>query len=154
MKILRAYKTELDPNNTQKALFARCCGTSRYVYNWGLAEWQRQYQAGEKPSQYGLSKQFNSQKDEICPWIRELPYAVTESAFANLGAAFDNFFRRVKKGEKPGYPNFKKRGNSGSFKIRNLGIKNDSVRITGVGWTRLKERNYLPDSADKYGTYA
>ena len=82
MKIFRAYKTELDPNNNQRAIFARCCGASRYVYNWGLAEWKRQYENGEKPSGYGLCKQFNAQKDNICPWIRDLPYSVFESSFS------------------------------------------------------------------------
>ena len=80
-------------------MFIRCVGSSRYVYNWGLAEWKRQYEAGEKPSEYSLSKLFNSQKDEICPWIREMPYAITGSAFTNLGLAFKNFFRHIKNGD-------------------------------------------------------
>ena len=133
---------------------ARCCGASRYVYNWGLAEWKRQYEAGEKPSSYGLCKKFNHEKDEICPWIRELPYAVTEATFANLNSAFQNFFRRVKNGEKPGYPRFKKRGTRNSFRVRNLGIENDRIRITGIGWVRLREPEYIPVDAERYGVYA
>lgn len=155
LAILRGYKTELAPNNTQASLLGRCCGASRYVYNWGLAEWQRQYQAGEKPSAYGLCKQFNGIKDTICPWIRELPYAITEAAFANLGAAFRHFFRRVKAGDKPGYPRFKKRGRAGSFQLRDTKIALDRVRLTRpIGWVRLKERGYIPAAASRYGTYA
>ena len=95
MKIQRAYKTELDPNNKQRTMMGRCCGASRYVYNWGLAEWKQQYEDGKKPSAIGLKTHFNSVKDDVCPWIREIPYAVTESAFRNLGNAFRHFFRRV-----------------------------------------------------------
>jgi putative transposase len=146
MLINRAYKTELDPNNKQVSLFRRCCGASRYVYNWGLAEWKRQYEAGEKPSRFKLCKQFNAQKDDICPWIRELPYAVTEAAFINLGAAFQHFFRRVKGGaKKAGYPHFKKRGTQGSFQVR--GYRTEGGRIwlgRAIGWVRLKERDYIP----------
>jgi len=98
MEILRAYKTELDPNNKQRSFFGRCCGASRYVYNWGLAEWECQYEAGNKPSAYSLKKQFNAQKDRICPWIRMLPYCITESAFANLGSAFQRYFKEKKDG--------------------------------------------------------
>lgn len=36
MKIQRAYKTELDPNNRQCAALLRHAGAARFVYNWGL----------------------------------------------------------------------------------------------------------------------
>jgi putative transposase len=148
MLIQRAYKTELDPNNKQKTLFGRCCGASRFVYNWGLAEWKRQYEAGEKPSRFKLCKQFNAQKDDLCPWIRELPYAIVESSFVNLGSAFQNFFRRVKAGEKEvGYPRFKKRGRQSSFQTRGYKTRHNAVWLGRlIGWVRLKERGYIPCS--------
>jgi len=157
MKIQRAYKTELDPNNKQCTKMGRYCGASRYVYNWGLVEWKQWYEAGKKPSHFKLCKHFNSIKDDVCPWVREIPYAVTESAFRNLGNAFQHFFRRVKNGDKKvGYPKFKKRGQHNSFQSRNTRIENDRVRLTGIGWVRLKEHRYLPttDSGVKFGTYA
>jgi len=157
MRVIKAYKTELDPNNKQATFFGRCCGASRYVYNWGLAEWSERYDLGATPSATELKRYFNNQiKDELCPWLRALPYAVTEAAFVNLGLAFKNFFRRVKNGDKEvGYPKFKKRGRtSNSFQVCNLKVENDQVRITGVGWVRLKERGYIPTDAKKYGTYA
>jgi len=147
MEIIKAYKTELDPNNKQRTLMGRCCGTARYVYNWGLAEWKRQYEAGEKPSRFKLCKQFNAQKDEICPWIRTLPYCVTGSAFVNLDSAFQNFFRRIKNGDKEaGYPKFKKRGRgNSSFQMRGYKTASDAVWLgRRFGWVRLKERSYIP----------
>lgn len=153
--MLRAYKTELAPNDRQCTLFGRCAGAARYVYNWGLAEWKRQYEAGGKPSVYGLRRQFNAAKDGMCPWVRELPYAVTEAAFQDLGRAFQNFFRRCKNGaDKPGYPRFKSRQRSrAGFALRNMTIRPDRVRLTGAGWVRLKERGYIPTEVIKYGTY-
>jgi len=157
MILVRGFKAELDPNNKQRTWLGRCCGASRYVYNWGLAEWKRQYEAGEKPSTYSLRKQFNDQKDELCPWIRELPYVVVEGAFYNLGAAFQNFFRRVKRGdEKPGYPRFKRRGGHSSFQLKNLRVDCHQVRLTHLGWVRLKECGYIPttESGADYTVYA
>jgi len=156
MKILRAYKTELDPNNKQETALRKCAGTARFVYNWGLAEWKRQYEGGEKPSHYGLCKQFNGIKDEAFPWIREAPYAVTESAFRNLGFAFKNFFRRVKNGDKPGYPKFKKKNRDDSFQLRNTHVEHDRVRLARIGWVRLKEWGYIPktESGIEFGVYA
>lgn len=153
---IKAYKTELDLNNKQKTFFQRCFGATRFVYNWGLAEWKHQYNAGDKPSRYGLCKQFNAEKDSFAPWIREIPYAVTESAFESLGRAFDNFFRRVQDGDKEGgYPKFKKRGIKNSARFRNTTIENDRVRITGIGWVRLKQKSYIPVvDREKYLLYA
>jgi hypothetical protein len=34
-------------------------GEDYVVVNWGLAEWQKQDAAGEKPSAYALKKQFS-----------------------------------------------------------------------------------------------
>lgn len=146
---------ELDLNDKQRTMLGRYCGASRYVYNWGLAEWKQWHEDGKKPSRYRLCVYFNSVKDDECPWIREIPYAITESAFYNLGAAFKHFFRRVKNGEKPGYPKFKKRGQHSSFQLRNTKIENRHVRLTHIGQIRLKEYNYLPFSGNgtKFGTY-
>lgn len=154
--IIKAYKTELDLNNKQKTFFNQCFGATRFVYNWGLAEWKRQYEAGEKPSRYGLCKQFNAEKDNFAPWIREIPYAVTEAAFEGLGKAFDNFFRRVKNGDKQaGYPKFKKRGMKSSARFRSTLVENNRVRITGVGWVRLKQVGYIPTvERERYTLYA
>jgi putative transposase len=34
MLILRAYKTELDPNNVQCTLLAKHAGAARFTWNW------------------------------------------------------------------------------------------------------------------------
>lgn len=155
MIVPRAYKTELKPNNKQRRLLTQYAGTARFVYNWGLAEWKRQYKADGKPSSYKLRKQFNAQKDRECPWVRLMPYAITEAAFGNLHTAFQHFFRRIKNSaEKAGYPRFKKRGVHDSFQVKNTGVEIGRVRITHLGWVRLKERDYLPTTNVEYGLYA
>jgi putative transposase len=55
-----AHKIALDPNESQEGYFARACGTARFAYDWALAEWKRQYLAGEKPSETSLRRYLNS----------------------------------------------------------------------------------------------
>ena len=157
---MRAYKVRLELNNKQKTWCNQCAGAARYVYNWGLAEWQKQYEAHKEnkelkqPSRYGLCVQFNSIKDDICPWIRDYPYAITESSFERLGKAFDNFFRRIKNGDsKAGYPKFKSRYSRKSFQLRGVKVEQDRVYFPKLGWVRLSESNYIPTSSE-YGVYA
>ena len=152
--MLRAYKVRLKTNDKLNTKFRQCAGVARYVYNWGLAEWKRQYEAGEKPSYVKLNKQFNAIKREQCAFVTEYPYAISEAALRNLETAFKNFFRRVKQGaDKAGYPKFKKRGISMSFQLRNVKIFSDRVRLPLIGEVGICEHDYIPVSAD-YGTYA
>ena len=46
---LRAHKVRLEPNNVQRGHFVRAAGTARFAWNWGLAEWQRQYAEYKPP---------------------------------------------------------------------------------------------------------
>ena len=52
--MIRAHKIRLNPTPAQVNYFAKAAGTSRFVWNWALAEWDRQYQAGEKPTAFKL----------------------------------------------------------------------------------------------------
>ncbi len=44
-----AHKIRLDPTPDQIRSFKQAAGTARFVWNWALAEWNRQYDAGQKP---------------------------------------------------------------------------------------------------------
>jgi putative transposase len=45
--------------------------TARFAWNWALAEWNRQYEAGEKPTALKLKKQFDEIRREQFPWTWE-----------------------------------------------------------------------------------
>ena len=188
MKILKAYKTELDPNNKQRAFFRQCAGASRFVFNWALAEWEAWFfKWGIRPVSASRLKKFwnNMIKDDEYPWVRDYPYAIQESAFRNLGQAFSNFYRQradgtvakriaqqkrdgvwgkrvaklIEKGRsgiqlEPGYPRYKsKYDKTVSFQLRGVKIYSDCVKLPGIGFVKLKERDYLPTDANKPGVY-
>jgi hypothetical protein len=44
--MLLAHRIRLDPTPVQRDYFARAAGTARRVWNWALAQWQRQASAG------------------------------------------------------------------------------------------------------------
>ena len=109
--MLKAHKIRLNPTPEQELYFKRACGVARFCYNWGLAEWKRQYEAGGKPSAYELKKQFNAIRREQFPWTYDVTKCAVDTGFLNLGAAFENFFCRVANdATRKGYPRFKRRG--------------------------------------------
>lgn len=112
----RVHKIKLDPTQEQAIYFARACGVARFAFNWALAAWKEEYEAGGKPNEAALRKRLNSIKATEFPWMLEVTKVAPQNAIKNLGAAFQNFFRRVKQGGKPGYPRFKKKGMHDSFR--------------------------------------
>ena len=123
----KAHKIRLNPTPEQEQWLLQASGTARFTYNWGLAEWQRQYEAGEKPSAYVLKKQFNAIRREQFPWSMEISKCAVDTGFRNLDTAFSNFFRRCKNGDtKKGYPRFKsKRHSKKSFRMDGSRVKID-----------------------------
>lgn len=117
--MLKAHKIRLNPTLEQEQYFKQACGVARFCYNWGLAEWKQQYEAGGKPSAYRLKKQFNAIRREQFPWTYDVTKCAVDTGFLNLAAAFKNFFRRVKNGNtRKGYPKFKsKRHSHPSFRL-------------------------------------
>jgi putative transposase len=65
-------------------------------------------------------------------WYSEVSSVITRNVIEDLDNAFTHFFRRVKNGEKPGYPTPKKKGVKESFAIRDVAkfdVKNKTLRI-------------------------
>jgi len=146
--MIRGHVIRLDPTIKQANALARAAGVSRFTYNWALAEWTRQYQAGEKPSALKLKKQFNAIKGDEFPWVYESPRDANSQAFADLGRAFSNFFAPCsgkRKGPKISYPKFKKRGVHDSFYVSNDKFsfrrrgKRGVVRLPVIGDVRTFE---------------
>lgn len=137
--MLRAHKIRLYPNNSQATYLSKACGVARFAYNWGLAEWKRLYEAGEKVNEGILRKQLNAIKKEQFPWMLEVTKCAPQLAIKNnLNRAFQNFF----KGRgKVGFPKFHKKGINDSFSLSNDQFKlgGKSVKIPNLGWVRLAE---------------
>jgi len=146
--MIRVHKIKLDPNREQEIYFRKASGVARHAYNWALTEWKRQYEAGEHPHEASLRKQYNALKPVEFPWAMEVTKCAPQQAIKNLGAAFQNFFRRVKAGEKPGYPEFKRKGRHEAFRADNgpakagehaVATDGKRLKLPVIGWVRTRE---------------
>jgi putative transposase len=154
--MLRVHKIALDPNNVQETFFKKAAGCARFAFNWALEQWNKRHEAGEKPNEAALRREFNAIKADAFPFFLEIPKTVPQQAIKNLGAAFNRFFNHVQQGRRTGAkknpygrPRFKKRGQHDSFRMDNgppsQGV--DAVKIDGhriyvpkLGWVRMRER--------------
>ena len=131
-----AHKIALDLTQAQETYCRKAAGTARFCFNWGLAEWQRQYRNGEPPTAASLKKQWNALKYEHYPWLAEIHRDAHAQPFTNLNTAFQKFFKHEAK-----YPTFKKKGVHDSFYIANdkVQVQGKRVRIPKLGWVRMRE---------------
>jgi putative transposase len=144
----RGHVIRLGPTVKQANAMQRAAGVSRFTYNWALAEWNRQYRIGEKPTIKNLKKQFNTVKGDEFPWVYESPRDANSQAFVDLNQAFQNFFSSCsgkRKGPKIRYPKFHRRGvhdsfyvSNDRFSIRRRG-KRGVVRLPVIGDVRMFE---------------
>jgi putative transposase len=137
----QAYRFELDPNKAQQVLLAKSVGASRFVYNWGLAESQRQYElTGKRPWLRELEARLVDLKQGECPWLYEVSAHIGQSALKDLNVAFERFFKSLKgEGPKSGLPRFKRKGERDSARLYEVELQERHVRLPMIGWVRLKE---------------
>ena len=135
-----SYKFRLYPNGEQINLIERTFGCCRYVYNYYLAMRQKAYQtSGTTLNYYGCCNDLTALKRQAeTSWLRDVDATALQSSVQELDRAFQNFFRRVKRGEKPGYPKFKsKRSHKQSYKSKCVGsaikIVDNAVQIPKLG---------------------
>ena len=150
MEVIRAYKTELKVNNRLRSLLRKHCGTARFTYNWGLSQVQKHYEETKGfQGAIELHKLLNSLKKSEFPWMYEVSKCAPQEALRDLEKAFKAFFRRVKAGENPGYPKFKKRGQKESYRltgaIRPIGER--YIKLPILGKVKTFEKNWLPEKA-------
>lgn len=117
------------------------------LWNAALEERIAAYQkTGKSPSAYEQMKGLTEWRQDD-PGNRRFSASAQRSALHRLHKAFQAFFRRVKQGEKPGFPRFKPAHRMRSFETEAFSIHTKgrvhSVSIKGIGKFRFKGE--LPD---------
>jgi putative transposase len=149
-EMLFAHRIRLDPTPAQRDYFVRAAGTARRVWNWALAEWQRQATAGQRPNAMALKKQFNAIKythpdwfdDDGQPWLRSIHRDAHARPFANLAHAWNRYFTALREHKPAHRPVFKRKGRCrDSFYVANdkLRVDRKVVVLPKVGQVALRE---------------
>ena len=138
-----SYKFRLYPNLEQKDQILRTFGCCRYVWNHYLAKRKEVYEQNRKALNYYDCAGDMTQLKKSLAWLRDVDATALQSSLRDLDTAFQNFFRRVKQGEKPGYPRFKsKRDLRQSYKSKcvgtNIKVLDKSVQLPKLGLVKCR----------------
>lgn len=165
-KITRGYKCRIYPNKEQEQLFKETLQACAYVYNHCLRKTNDRYKYMNLIREYNLETQFQTYQQEYNPkgkpvniydfsrsyfnrLVKELKQkqsylrkydstAIRESAFL-VKTAFDNYFNKNLKNERPRYKN--RRNKLDSFKIMNNNgtcrLEGKHLRLNKYGFIRI-----------------
>ena len=154
-RLLKSFKTEINPTEEQKARISRTIGTCRYVYNFYLGHNKALHDNGEK---FMTGKDFSLWlNNEYIPdnpdktWIREVYSKAVKKSIEDGCTAFTRFFKH-----QSDFPKFKKKGKSDvkMYFVRNnpkdCQCERHRLKIPTLGWVRIKEKGYIPTTKDGY----
>lgn len=139
----KTFEYRIRPNKKFVAACEKALDDSRFVYNCALEQRIRVYNAsGKTISFYEQSCQLTEARNEL-PEIKGVLRTIQSDALERLDEAFDAFFRRLKAGQKPGFPRFKARDRYHTFsqkyeKVRPCPVKGDKLTVPGVGTCRVR----------------
>ncbi|HEX4203299.1 MAG TPA: transposase, partial [Ktedonobacteraceae bacterium] len=138
----KTFKYRLYANKeTEKKLFwtrARC----RELYNAALSERRDAYKyAGKSITYYDQQNDLPEIKHELRTEYEEIAAHVLQDVLRRLDKAFKAFFRRVKNGEKPGYPRFQGRDRYDSFTYPDGAgwkLEGNTLHLSKIGSVKIK----------------
>ncbi|MFC1960930.1 RNA-guided endonuclease InsQ/TnpB family protein [Chloroflexota bacterium] len=139
----KAYKYRIYPNQGQQEALARQFGCARVVYNWGLTERKNAYEnKGQSLNYRALANRLPELKAEH-EWLKEADSQVLQQKLRDLDQAYDNYFRRVKAGNRPaGYPRYKSKHSQQSIRYPQrfrLSENGKKIYLPKVGWVKVKQ---------------
>ena len=142
----RVFKYRLYPSKAQEKHLFRVLNCARHLYNMALAERKYAYQLEGRSVTLAETEQLAKRYRAAFPYAQQMFSQTAQSVVKQVDLAFQAFFRRVKAGEKPGYPRFKGRNRFHSFEFKQYGVgaKVDGRRLKLYGIGRVAVRWHRP----------
>ncbi len=146
MSRMLAYKYRLYPTKKQAVRLQEVLDRCRELYNAAVQERRDAYKM------CGVSIGYNQQAAQlpeikaIRPEYQDIHSQVLQDVLRRVDKAFKAFFRRVKNGEKPGYPRFQGYGRYESFTFPQSGFSltvDNRVCLSKMGTIKVKRHREL-----------
>lgn len=131
---------KLYPTKGQERSLDRCLRVCCWVYNRSLEQrikaWKRRKESSSLYSQCAMLTGWRSRVE----WLREVPAHAERDALRRVDRGMKAFFRRLRSGEKPGFPKFKSARRWRSMEILQPGryLRGNRVHVPGVGKVRFR----------------
>lgn len=148
---IRTYRYRLYPTQAQEQRMFHVLAVCRHWRNMCLEErklaWEHEKRNVTQAEQEATGKRYRA----TFPQAKIVFSQTLQSVVNDLEESFQSFFRRVKAGEKPGYPRFKGRDSFNSFSFKQFGSGawldgKHRLRLFEIGRVRVRWHRYIPEN--------
>jgi putative transposase len=136
---MKAYKYRLKPSAKIIAIFESWLALLCELYNAALEERRDAYRIRRLAINYKAQANQLPEIKKDRPEFDRIHSQVIQNALKRVAFAFDGFFRRVKEGQKPGYPRFRSSFRYDSFTYPQSGfwLKGKKLHLSKIGEVKL-----------------
>lgn len=137
--MIRAFKYSIKPTKIQTGIICNQFELCRELYNTALEHRIASFKAGKPVFYHDQQNELPEIKKQF-PEFKKVNSQVLQNIVRRLDIAFQNFFRRVKNGETPGFPRFKGSDRFHSITYPQFGfkIKGNRIKLHGIGNVKIK----------------
>lgn len=135
----KTFQFRLNPTRHQRTLLNNTLELCRWVYNETLSTRKNAWDKEQRPiSLYDTNKLLTVWKKDRSE-LSQVYSQVFQNVQERVDLAFKAFFRRVKTGDKPGYPRFRGYGRYDSFTFKQSGfaICDNGLAISKIGTMKI-----------------
>ena len=139
----KTFKYRLNPNKTQEASLLATLKLCCRLYNDAKETVEFVYQTSRKSFTHNDLCGLFGGEDKY----KFLYAQVVQSTLKRLDKAYQSFFRRVKKGETPGYPRWKcwQRYESFTYPQQGFKIDKDRLFVSRIGYVKINLHREMPE---------
>jgi len=137
----KAFKYRIFPTRAQRTAMQKALDACRWVYNQALEmrkdAWEKEQRSVSLYDTIGMLPEWKAEY----PFLRDAYSQSLQNACVRVDLAFQAFFRRVKAGQKPGYPRFRGQDRYDSFTYPQGGfalLDNERLRLSKIGVVKIK----------------
>jgi putative transposase len=136
---MKSYKYRLKTSAKVIAIFESWLALLCELYNAALQERRDAYRINHLSINYKAQANQLPEIKQDRPEFDRIHSQVIQNALKRVAFAFDGFFRRVKEGQKPGYPRFRSSSRYESFTYPQSGfsLKGKKLHLSKIGKVKL-----------------
>ena len=142
----KTFKYRIYPTKGQENILIEWLNTCRMLYNQSLSERKEAYEGDKSSINYYDQSNALKESKKSNGYLTAVYSQVLQDVLTRLDKTFQNFFRRVRNGEKTGYPRFKSkdRFNSFTFPQKGFKIEDGHLVLSKIGAIKLIQHREIP----------
>jgi putative transposase len=138
--MIKSYKFRIFPSKKQIRILNQHLEECRWLYNYCIEERREEWKKNKKSLTYFDQQNQLIELKRNKTSLNSVYAQVLQDVVKRVDLAFKGFYRRVKRGEKPGYPRFKGKNRYNSLTYPQLGfsINRDTIQLSKIGVIKAK----------------